>query len=524
MDVAPKPITVGTQATVSEAKLAYFEGDFDRCLDVCAGIRVRSLATASEVALLSARAYLRTGRAREAEVVLRDSTATHVSLDASLTAQMLLGAARIRQGDCDTGISTLEDAASRSENAHFAIRAEIAFSTALGYWAKRDIAMAEAYLAQVDPRADIIHARALDLQAWCHDARGDHRQAANLFLSALFRLDTCNAQDRAIAATAICSLSIYSAELFDPEMARVVEARASRMDWSSGLAAQQYLTLAHQAQYHEFAGNTVAAMEFALQAREMAPSASFEVFGWSLCAALSRNAGEANAAVVYAKRGQKLLATLDTHAFVGEERFSMLVVAENCAAFDVDTATELLAQYWGLTPADQMLALTGDPRLAGEETYVAGVVSEARGDRDGARACYRKAFEIFSPIGYVRRAAAAACGLVRLGEDEAARQYILKHTAGTQNHITAELRRWDGRMRSVERHPVVATLPRAQREVVSLVCAGKSNREIAQLRKVREQTIKNMLSKHVFRAFGVSSRAALVSSCLSCDLENATLL
>jgi DNA-binding NarL/FixJ family response regulator len=60
----------------------------------------------------------------------------------------------------------------------------------------------------------------------------------------------------------------------------------------------------------------------------------------------------------------------------------------------------------------------------------------------------------------------------------------------------------------------VAALPRAQREVVLLICAGKTNREIAAQRLVGEQTIKNMLTKHIFPVFGVSSRAALVSECL----------
>jgi DNA-binding NarL/FixJ family response regulator len=65
-------------------------------------------------------------------------------------------------------------------------------------------------------------------------------------------------------------------------------------------------------------------------------------------------------------------------------------------------------------------------------------------------------------------------------------------------------------------------LPRGQREVVGLICTGKTNKEIADLRGVTEQTIKNMLTKNVFPAFGVSSRAALVSSCLSaCSSERA---
>jgi DNA-binding NarL/FixJ family response regulator len=73
----------------------------------------------------------------------------------------------------------------------------------------------------------------------------------------------------------------------------------------------------------------------------------------------------------------------------------------------------------------------------------------------------------------------------------------------------------------LDRHPLVATLPRTQREVVVLICMGKTNREIAQLRNVGEQTIKNMLTKNIFPAFGVSSRSALVGTCLR-ELRAAT--
>ena len=360
MEMAARPFPSGKRACVSEAKLAYFEGDFDRCLEICAQIRVSSLATASEVALLSARAYLRTGRAGEAETVLLESFETHATLDATLTAQMLLGTARIRGGDPDAGIALLDEAAQRSADAHFASRSEIAFSTALGYWAKRDIDTAEIFLARVDRRSDIIHARALELSAWCHTARGNYRRSAEFFILTLLRLDSCRAHDRAIVATAISTLSILAAELFDREIARVAEHRARTMEWTSGLAIQKYLTLLHQALFHEIAGNTVEAYALAMQAREIAPTVPFEAVAWSVSAGIARNAGESNAAAVYAQRGRSLLATLDLRELAGEERFAILAVAESCAHFDSDGANQLLAAYWGLAPADKMLALSGD--------------------------------------------------------------------------------------------------------------------------------------------------------------------
>ena len=299
MEMAAKPLPSGKRASVSEAKLAYFEGDFDRCLELCATMRIRTISTASEVALLTARAYLRTGRAREAEAAIVDSFNIHITVDASLTAQMLMGAARIRQADADGGIALLEAAAARSADAHFAIRSEIALSLALGYWAKRDIDTAELHLARVDRRSDIIHARALELAAWCQMARGNYRRCAEYFILTLLRLDHCRAQDRAIVATAISTLSILAAELFDREIARVAEHRARTMEWTSGLLAQQYLTLLHQALFAEIAGETVEAYDLAMRAREIAPTVSFEAYAWSVSATVARNADEPCAAVFF---------------------------------------------------------------------------------------------------------------------------------------------------------------------------------------------------------------------------------
>jgi DNA-binding CsgD family transcriptional regulator/tetratricopeptide (TPR) repeat protein len=515
MEMAPQPILVGKRASVSDAKLAYFEGDFERCLEICTDIRVGSLGTASEVALLTARAYLRTGRPNEAQRAIVDSLETHTTLDASLTAQMLVGSARIRQDDADTGIAILVDAATRSEGAHFAVCSEIAFATALGHWAKRELDIAETYLHKVDPLSDIIHARALELLAWCHTARRDYRRSAEAFRATLLRLDDCKAHDRAITATAISTLAIYAAELFDRELARFVSARAVAIDWASGLTAQHHITLAHQALFSEFAGDTVAAYQFAAQAREAAPTAAFEVLGWGLSSTLARNAGEMHSATMYAKRADQLLSTFDTRSLLGEERFALLVVAENCAHFDIGRASELCARYYGLAPVDKVHAASGDVRTTADEAFISGILEQARGERERALTRYRTAFELFRDIGYVRRAVIAGHALLKVADDSLVRAYVASNSCGTSNFVAMSLAAGNTEgVARLERHPVVASLPPAQRDVVMQVCLGKTNREIARMRNVGEQTIKNMLTKHIFRAFGVSSRAALVSSCL----------
>jgi tetratricopeptide (TPR) repeat protein len=363
-----------------------------------------------------------------------------VTLDASLTAEMLVARARIRQDDADAGIAILLGAAARAAGAHFAVRSELALCTAFAYWMKREIEVAESFLTQVDPRSDLIHARALELQAWCHSARRDYRRSAQSFRATLLRLDDCQVGDRALAATAISTLAIFAAELFDRDLARFVEARARSVDWSAGLTGHQYVMLAHQALFCEFAGDTLAAYQFAAQAREAAPTVPFEVSAWGLSSALARNAGEAYSAIVFAKRALALVETLDARELRGEESFSLLSVAESCAHFDPDRAAELFARYWGLAPVDADPRSCVDPRLSADETFIAGVIAQARGEDDRAQTCYRKAYDAFKSIGYVRRAATAGHALLKLTAAADVRSYLMTQLASTSNYITASLK------------------------------------------------------------------------------------
>ena len=105
-----------------------------------------------------------------------------------------------------------------SAGAHFAICSEIAYCTALGYWAKRELETAEEYLAR-GRSALRYHSRTRARSAGVvpHRARR-YRRSAQAFQATLLRLDECRARDRTITATAISTLAIYAAELFDGEM------------------------------------------------------------------------------------------------------------------------------------------------------------------------------------------------------------------------------------------------------------------------------------------------------------------
>lgn len=109
----------------------------------------------------------------------------------------------------------------------------------------------------------------------------------------------------------------------------------------------------------------------------------------------------------------------------------------------------------------------------------------------------------------------SAHALLKLADSDELRSYIATRTRGTSNYITRSMSEVPSALAtSIDSHPVVATLTRSQREVVFLICTGKTNKEIAELRSVTEQTVKNAITKSIFPAFGVSSRAALLGQFL----------
>ena len=98
------------RVTFSEAMRAWFAGDFEGCLALCGRVRPSDVDMVSQLALLRARALLRLGRAQEALAVVSGAFIAHGTLDASLTARMLLGQAHVRLGEHDRGLAILEDA------------------------------------------------------------------------------------------------------------------------------------------------------------------------------------------------------------------------------------------------------------------------------------------------------------------------------------------------------------------------------------------------------------------------------
>jgi tetratricopeptide (TPR) repeat protein len=368
---------------------------------------------------------LRLGRPDEAVDVVSGAFIAHGTLDASLTARMLLGQACVRLGQPERGLSILEAAQRDAAGAHPTIRSEIALNGGLAYYRLRRLDDAEAALDRVIPEADIVHARSLEYRGWVAIARADYAAATEHFTAVLRRLDTCRRYDRFLEATAIQELAIFAAERFDRAAWLFAEPRAERLDWSApGLANPRHVTALAVSMLYEADGRVRDALRWTRVAEDVALGAGRALLAMCRRAAILRAAGErlAHADLVAAMRRE--FALLNAAALQGEERALPLALAEEVAyAGDVVGARALVHRHDEL-PVPARALVTGDPREAAYRSFVEAVIADAGGDHRVAHARYQRAFHTFRRLGYERRAVLAAQRLAELTGQPYLRDYI----------------------------------------------------------------------------------------------------
>ncbi|MDQ6940939.1 MAG: LuxR C-terminal-related transcriptional regulator [Candidatus Eremiobacteraeota bacterium] len=492
---------------------AWFTGDFEGCLALCDRVRPHDVDMVSQLALLRARALLRIQRPDDAIKVVSDVFVAHGTLDASLTARMLLGTAYVRRGDHQHGIALLEEAQRASPNAHPTVRSEIALSIAFGYYCLRRLEDAERALDLVSSDADIVHARALEHRGWIAVARADYATATERFSGAIRRLDDCRHYDRFLEAQGIHALSILAAERLDRPTWLFVEHRSDRFDWSArGLVAPQFWVGIHSSMMYEVDGRTADALRLAGDAEQLAGSSVLRLFAQCRRAAILRGVGERFAHADIVRRMRAELDALDASAMQGDDQLVAMSVAEEVAhCGDVVGARILLKRHDAQKELSATTALANDPRLKAARSFVDGVVADASGDRQQAHHHFREAFQIFKRVGYERRALLAA---LRLGEITG-QTYLLDYVDRTLRKISdhSPLRERARRHNPLLKDPVAAQLSRIERTVLEMVCEGKSTAEIAEARRRSTQTIRNTVSR-ILTAFEVADRPSLLRECL----------
>src|ERR1700733_6581055 len=414
---------------------AWFAGDFEGCLASCDRVRPNGVETVSQLALLRARALLRLGRPQDAVAVVNGVFIAHGTLDASLTARMLLGQAYVRLDEHERGLAMLEQAYRAASDAHPTIRSEIALNIGLAYYGLRKLDEAEAALDLVVEDADIVHARALEYRAWVAVARVDHARATQYFADALQRLDSCRHYDRFLEATAMQGLSIPASERLDHRAWLFAEPRAERFDWSAdGLAQPQFSIAVAASVLYEADGRIREALHATREAERVAPTAAHTLIAQSRRAAVLRSVNERFAHHDLVAAMRRDLDRLSFPSLQGEQRGVPLAVAEEVAyTGDVLGARALIKRHDELPAPSRMMAVTDDPRDEAYRAFIDAVVSDAAGDHRDAHAQYQRSFQLYHRIGYERRALLAA---LRLGE-LTGQTYLFEYVDRTLRKVSA---------------------------------------------------------------------------------------
>ena len=462
--------------------------------------------------MLAARSMLRLARPLQAEAVLGASAGDHASLDAKLTSSLLVAMARMQSGALEDALHLLRTVATQGQDAHKSVAAEIEICLASAYLAKHDVPKALEHALNVRADADIIHAAALEIQGRCHNRLGKHRDAAPAFVAALLKMDVCRQTDRALAASAIAGLSCAAVHFPDEAMMRVAEARYREAVWPPTTSDARHTVEANIACHAVFLGDLKKAATFALSAMANASSELRRAASYAQLAGISRRAGDTFAPQTCIDAAWELLIDFSGNTIDAQAALELLLpVIEETQAHDAPRARKLLTRFkkhLEVLPNTECSEV-----LHARERYVEGLIAWAESDLVAARQFFSEAHDVFRQTDSAIYTIESAYALAMLGED-AMYWYAVGALAGITNWMTIGLtHRSADQASTIELHDhrktILASLTPSQREVVDLVCANKSNHEIAVLRKTAEQTVKNMLTRHIFPAFGVMTRVEL---------------
>ena len=498
----------------ADAERAWLDGDAERCLALCDQVVSDSCESDDALALLRARALLRLRRNGDAIAALTAAFGDDGARDATGVAPMLLGTAYARGGDVARGIALLHEASRRATASDVATRSEIALGIALAHYQERDFEASERALDGVDPRSDVIFARALECRGWIAKCRNGLQAAVGAFEASLSQLDRCRQFDRILEAGLVATLSYIAVELFDETRWAAYDARAERVRWeASGLEYYRFWMEMNRSMAAELGGRPREALQAARNAAVAAPSSAFSLFAQCRRAAVLLSYGELLGFEDLATAIRSELESVDVqglHAF--EEINLPVVVAETLALIGDGAGAASALHRIDTMSAEQLASLTDEPMKRAYLAFVEGLVADANSDAFTAQHRYRDALRAYTELGMGRRALLAALRLGELNGEPELLAFVEERTRTLPSR--SWLRTRAARFAAWQADPLLAELTRADREVLELLHEGKSTADIATIRGRSTQTIRNTVSK-LLKTFAVDNRQALIKECSS---------
>jgi len=481
-----------------EFERAFAAADFDRCrVLVGEGRRFDAVLAGARLAIRERR-YL--------DVIAALSEFPRDESEMRIGRDVMLGAALGFTRDYDAGRRLLERSlASMSEGNPW-------YYDALHYrgliaWMRQEYGEAEESAAgEIDSPDPNQRGRGRILLSWVALRRGEILRQVDELQKALDEFDGAETPDQFLRSNALVTLALLCLELPLHDVGDRVRSIFDVVPWTPGLRLDQFQITRSLAAIDELSGNELAAFAGFRRAARLAPSDHWSVLCLLDRAQLAKNTGEMAFAAEQLQEAHEIAQRISWNDVNGEERASLLILAELFAYNDPAIAEQYLARYRTLTSVIPILSYGTDPRIKGFESYSQGVAWLYLGDVDEGRAALTEAWSIFEDFNYAWRAALCALKLHEITRD---RRWIERATRQIDPwpHSWIARRVAEATSNSVLR---LDRIPPARREVLELVRAGRRNTEIAEQLGRSPNTVRNQLSQ-LFQTFNVKSRAELVA-------------
>jgi tetratricopeptide (TPR) repeat protein len=517
------PHPTDAASLVASAREAYLRGDFAASVAYLEGLTFVEEPLRTEALFIQSRSLIRLQRYVEVVHLLEPCLPAFVALEEICTARLLHGAAVAFGQDVDRGLELLAAVAifAESEHVHRSLRGELAYFRSVAHWTKREFAESSVLAIEAE-RADldVLSVRATQLRGFIALAQAEYAEALRLFQCAHRAYAVCTGRDVALATQVIYQIAFLEMNLRSADI-RGSHAEGRTIPGTSfGPAVsspERVLLTTADAWLYALDGNRLAAFRKVYEAIRIAPNSAWRVCALAVGANVFQAFGEIGNARILADDAAQLAAAVDWEGTAGEERLGLLRLAEVYASINSAASRGVLDQYDGIRsimdPTRVHRDADTDPRLAGWDAYVRGLVARVLGEHAQAAEHFRRSANLFSSCGYLWRAALALIELDATPVDSSAerpleRAAIIVRDNFPESFLAARLR-WA----QIYVDPVGRTLTPAQVDVLRrllenqpvTVIAAETYRAISTVRKHVEA---------IHTAFGTHSIVELVLECV----------
>lgn len=486
--------------------------DFHRAHFTAASERLNAILesapAAVEAALLLARVELRRGNPSNALSVLTKHARTAKRVSKAEGA-LLKAVAFSRLGDTPSCQAQFREAESllQSEDELYG---ELLYHRASAEWIERRLDRAAKTLDRVPGKRTTnldLHVRILR-GAIASASENLHAQGA-ILLDALRQLHVPEQAEVYLYGMLVTHIAALAVELPSTELRDAAIAHVDKVPWTQDIADLHFHCVRAIAWRHALDGDEFSAFRRLKQALAAANSDAWRVAALADRAYLAAALGEKRWAAQELRDAHELAGAVDWNGIAGEEKLALPVLAELFSSRDPSVAINYVTTFTNVGKNyPRILSSNRDRRIEALEAYSLGKVQLALGEAREAKRLLTTAWSIYDKLGMQWRAARTALALGEIEDGEVWRQRARVALEPFPRSWLAR-RKGDAASADIATSGDAANLTAAQRLVLDLLLEGRGTDQIAQTLGRSTFTVRNHI-KAIFKAFGVSSRSALI--------------